>query len=187
MRTAYIGLGANLPSQVGLPEATLAAAVERMAALGRITRISSLYSTEPVGYSEQPRFVNAVIALDTDADARQLLEVLQQIELEFGRDRRHSIRNGPRTLDLDILLYGDAVIDEPGLHVPHPRFAERAFALWPLEEIAPDAMDPRSRRTVAELLLKLPVRRGGEAEAAARIESAAWDRMQSKLREAIVP
>jgi 2-amino-4-hydroxy-6-hydroxymethyldihydropteridine diphosphokinase len=173
MTVAYIGMGANLPSSAGPPQATLAAALERLAALGRIAAKSSLYSTEPVGYSDQPRFMNAVVALETDADARRLLEALMRIEKEFGRDRAHAILNGPRTLDLDILLFGDCVIDEPGLHLPHPRLAERAFVLVPLNEIAPEATEPRSGATVAELLRRLAT--GNTARAVARIESQAWD------------
>jgi 2-amino-4-hydroxy-6-hydroxymethyldihydropteridine diphosphokinase len=152
MRTAYIGMGANLPSCAGPPAATLAAAVERLAALGRIAAKSSLYLTEPIGYTEQPRFVNAVVAIETDADARQLLDALMRIERGFGRDRANAVPNGPRTLDLDLLLFGDCVIDEPGLHVPHPRLAVRAFVLVPLNEIAPEAVDPRTRRTIRKLV-----------------------------------
>lgn len=189
MQVAYIGLGANLPSHAGSPAATLAAAAERIGAVGRITRVSALYSTEPVGYAEQPRFVNAAVALETDTDARHLLEALQRIEREFGRDRRNAIRNGPRTLDLDLLLFGNSVIEEPGLHVPHPRLAERAFVLLPLHEIEPEAIDPRSGKTITELLLQLPTASGDSAEVAAKVGSEAWDRMQSTLRQAskIVP
>lgn len=153
MPTAYIGMGANLPGCAGPPEATLAAAVKKMAALGRVAAKSSLYSTAPVGYSEQPRFVNAVVALETDSEARPLLDALMRIEKEFGRDRANAVPNGPRTLDLDLLLFGDCIIDEPGLRVPHPRLAERAFVLVPLNEIAPEVVDPRSRRTIQELWL----------------------------------
>ena len=106
MLTAYIALGANLASWAGPPEVTLAAAVERLGSLGRVTARSSLYSTEPVGFAEQPRFVNAVVALETALEPRELLNKLLGIEKEFGRDRSASIPNGPRTLDLDILLIG---------------------------------------------------------------------------------
>lgn len=165
-------MGANLPSSAGPPEATLAAAAERLGALGRVAAKSSLYSTEPVGYSDQPRFLNAAVALETGADARQLLDALMRMEKEFGRDRASAIPNGPRTLDLDILLFADCVIDEPGLHVPHPRLAERAFVLAPLNEIAPEATDPRSGATIAELLRRLP--EGERCEAAIRVESQLW-------------
>src|SRR5579863_4753488 len=99
----------------GSPEATLDAAAERMELLGRVVARSSLYSTEPVGFAEQPRFVNAVVALETELEPRALLDRLLVIEKEFGRDRSASIPNGPRTLDLDILLIGPLEIDEPGL------------------------------------------------------------------------
>lgn len=169
MPTAYIGMGANLPSCAGPPEATLVAALKRLAALGRVVARSSLYSTEPVDYSEQPRFLNAVVALETDASARRLLNGLMQIEKEFGRDRANAIPNGPRTLDLDILLFGDCVMDEPGLRVPHPRLAERAFVLVPLNEIAPDAVEPGTGFTVRELLLNFCKKSGTDAQTVEKI------------------
>jgi len=152
MPLATIALGANLPSSAGAPEATLAAAAERLASLGRIAARSSLYSTAPVGFRDQPRFVNAVIALETWLSPRELLDALLALELDFGRDRAASPAKGPRTLDLDILFYGDLVLGESGLEVPHPRLAERAFVLVPLHEIAPHLRDPRSGKTVTELL-----------------------------------
>jgi 2-amino-4-hydroxy-6-hydroxymethyldihydropteridine diphosphokinase len=160
MRTAYIGMGANLPRPSGSgpaesPEATLAAAVERLALLGRVTARSSLYSTAPVGFADQPRFVNAAVALETDLQPRTLLDALLGIEREFGRDRSAAIPNGPRTLDLDILLIDGVEVSEPGLEIPHPRLAERAFALIPLNEIAPQARDPRTGATIAEWLQRL--------------------------------
>src|ERR1039458_7133204 len=136
MRTAFIGMGANLASWAGAPEATLAAAALRLESLGRVTCRSSLYSTAPVGFAGQPRFVNAVVELETELEPRTLLKGLLAIEQEFGRDRAAGFANGPRTLDLDILLLGDHVIHEPGLVIPHPRLAERAFVLVPLCEIA---------------------------------------------------
>lgn len=172
MRTAYIGMGANLPGSAGPPDATLAAAAERLANLGRIAARSSLYSTRPVGFSEQPRFINAVLALETTLSARALLDALLAMEREFGRDRSNAVPNGPRTLDLDVLLFGDCIIDEPLLHVPHPRLAEREFVLVPLNEIAPDAVEPRSGSTIAELLRRL--RRSTANDAVIRIESELW-------------
>ena len=174
MRTAYIGLGANLPSHAGTPEATLAAVVLRLALLGRITARSSLYSTEPVGYADQPRFVNAVAALETNLTARELLDGLLRIERDFGRDRTNATPNGPRTLDLDILLFGEVTISEPNLEIPHPRLAERAFVLVPLNEIAPDAIDPRSGASVARLLERLSSESGDAANAVVRIHSEDW-------------
>ena len=172
-------MGANLPSCAGPPEATLAAALEKIAALGRVAAKSSLYSTEPIGYAEQPRFVNAVVALETEAGAHELLGGLMRIEKEFGRDRANAIPNGPRTLDLDILLYGDSVIDEPGLRVPHPRLAERAFVLAPLNEIAPELIEPRSGATVAELLRRL--KSVSAADAVVRMASKAWDQATGRF------
>jgi 2-amino-4-hydroxy-6-hydroxymethyldihydropteridine diphosphokinase len=172
MSLATIALGANLPSSAGPPEATLAAAAERLAALGRITARSSLYSTVPVGFRDQPRFVNAVVALETQFSPRALLDNLLAIELDFGRDRAASSPNGPRTLDLDILLYGDLVLSQSGLEIPHPRFAGRAFVLVPLHEIAPDLRDPRSGKTVVEILQSLPD--GAAPNAVAKVESGLW-------------
>ena len=157
MHTAYIGLGANLPSTAGAPEATLAAAAARLQTLGRVAARSSLYSTAPVGFADQPRFVNAVLALETRLTPRALLDALVGIEREFGRDRSAAIANGPRTLDLDILLFGDYILGEAELAIPHPRLAGRAFVLVPLHEIAPAAVDPRSGRTVTQLLHELSI------------------------------
>jgi 2-amino-4-hydroxy-6-hydroxymethyldihydropteridine diphosphokinase len=132
---AYVGLGSNL----GDREGTLLAAVEalRVEPGVEVVALSGLIETEPVGVLDQPRFVNAVVALDTTLPARDLLELLLEIERRFGRTREGVPAQGPRTLDLDLLLYGDDEIDEPGLQVPHPRMHERAFVLGPLAEIAP--------------------------------------------------
>ena len=173
MRTAYIGMGANISGPAGPPEATLAAAAERLVRLGRVAAHSSLFSTEPVGYAEQPRFVNAVVALETELSARALLDALMRIEKEFGRERANAVSNGPRTLDLDILLLDDCLVDEPGLRIPHPRLAERAFVLTPLNEIAPQAVDPRSGATIAELRRKVAGSTTGDA--VVRIESSVWN------------
>jgi 2-amino-4-hydroxy-6-hydroxymethyldihydropteridine diphosphokinase len=174
MQTAYIALGANLASWAGPPEATLSAAVSRLGELGRIVRRSSLYSTEPVGFAEQPRFVNAVVALDTKLEPRELLSALLEIEKEFSRDRSTGIPNGPRTLDLDILLMGDLEVSEPGLVLPHPRLAERAFVLVPLFEIAPRLTITGRKETVAELVQALKDSCEGETDAVVRMESDDW-------------
>lgn len=155
MRIAYIGLGANLPGPAGTPEATLAAAAERLGTLGRVRVRSSLYSTAPVGLASQPRFLNAVVALETGLAPRDLLDALLGVEREFGRDRSDSVPNGPRTLDLDILLIEGIAVSEPGLEIPHPRLAERGFALIPLYEIAPQARDPRTGAAMAQWLQRL--------------------------------
>ena len=130
---AFIGLGSNL----GDREKTLRSALARLAANPRVNvvAVSSLRETDPVGpVLDQPRFLNGAAALDTSLGARELLDLLLEIESEFGRTRAGPPR-GPRTLDLDLLVYGDQRIDEPGLQVPHPRLHERRFVLEPLEEL----------------------------------------------------
>jgi 2-amino-4-hydroxy-6-hydroxymethyldihydropteridine diphosphokinase len=175
MRTACIGMGGNLASPVGSPEATLAAAALRLQSLGCLAGRSSLYSTAPVGFDAQPRFINSVVALETALAPRELLAGLLAIELEFGRDRSAGIANGPRTLDLDILLFEDLEISEPDLEIPHPRLAERAFVLVPLNEIAPQLIVPGHRQTVAQLLASLYDNANNNSGAVVRVESEAWD------------
>lgn len=144
--TAFIGLGANL----GDAEATLAAAFAALARLprSRLVARSSLYRSQPVD-ADGPDYLNAAARLDTALSPRELLEALLSIEHDQGRERAH--RNAPRTLDLDLLLYGNRRIDEPGLVVPHPRLHERAFALLPLAEIAP-ALEVPGQGAVSALL-----------------------------------
>ncbi|MGC9158308.1 MAG: 2-amino-4-hydroxy-6-hydroxymethyldihydropteridine diphosphokinase [Terracidiphilus sp.] len=173
MRMAYIGLGGNLASWAGEPEATLTAAATRLQSLGRMMARSSLYSTAPVGYAAQPRFVNAVVAIATELEPCDLLDSLLSIEREFGRERKTGLRNGPRTLDLDILLWDNQRIRESGLEIPHPRLTERAFVLAPLSEIAPSLVVPGHAETVAQQVdrLRWDARAGG---AVVRIESKQW-------------
>jgi 2-amino-4-hydroxy-6-hydroxymethyldihydropteridine diphosphokinase len=149
---AYIGLGSNL----GDREATIRAAVEALGAEPGIAvaAVSVLIETEPVGVVDQPLFLNGVAALDSELAARDLLAVLLDVEQRFGRRRDTSVPQGPRTLDLDLLLYGDAEIDEPGLCVPHPRLHERAFVLGPLAELDPDLEVP-GKGQVQTLLARL--------------------------------
>ena len=133
MTIAYVGLGANL----GDREATIRRAAELIGA----TRLSTLIETEPWGYADQPRFLNAVAELETDEGPRALVERLLEVERALGRTREGP-RYGPRVIDLDLLLYGDEVVDEPGLTVPHPHLHERRFALEPLAELAPELEIP---------------------------------------------
>ena len=138
MTPAYIGVGSNLED----PRAQVASALDELGALprSRLVARSSLYRSAPLGYEAQPEFINAVARLDTELAAAELLARLQSIEAEHGR--RRSFANAPRSLDLDLLLFGDERIREPQLTVPHPRMHERAFVLLPLIEIAPDARIP---------------------------------------------
>ena len=128
---AYIGIGSNM----GDSAASLRAAALRLADLGTIAAASQVYETDPVGYEDQPVFLNAVVALDTTLAPETLLAGLHAIEAEFKRER--SIRWGPRTLDLDLIVYDDISLQRPELTLPHPRLFERAFVLVPLAEIAP--------------------------------------------------
>jgi len=146
---AYVGLGANL----GDREATIRRAVELLAATPGIdvVAVSTLRETDPVGYADQPRFLNGVAALETALAPRALLDRLLAVERELGRVRGEGPRFGPRTIDLDLLLHGDEVVDEPGLVVPHPRLAERRFVLEPLHELEPGLVLPDGRR-VSDLL-----------------------------------
>jgi 2-amino-4-hydroxy-6-hydroxymethyldihydropteridine diphosphokinase len=136
---AYVGLGANL----GDRERTLREAVEALAAAEgvEVVAVSTVRETEPVGVGEQPLFLNGAVELGTTLTARELLEVLLAVEQRFGRVRAPG-EHGPRTLDLDLLLYGDEVIEEPGLTVPHPRLHERRFVLEPLAELDPSLEVP---------------------------------------------
>ena len=138
MTRAYVGLGANL----GPREVTLLRAADLLAAADgvEVVAVSQLRETDPVGVVEQPPFLNGAIALDTSLSPRAVLELLLEVEEELGRVRGE--RWGPRTVDLDLLVYGDERVDEDGLHVPHPRLHERRFALEPLAELDPELVIP---------------------------------------------
>lgn len=155
METAYIALGANIPSPAGTPRQTLDAALLRLAELGSLTARSSYYETAPVGFADQPAFVNAAAALETNLTPEDLLNHLLDIERNFGRDRTHGIPNGPRTLDLDLILYGDRILNTEDLQLPHPRMAERSFVLLPLAEIAPSRIHPQLHKSMKQLLQDL--------------------------------
>ena len=136
----FVGLGGNL----GDAAATLRAAMQALDGLlhTRVVRASRLFRTPAWGAEDQADFINGVAMLETTLDARELLDALLATERQFGRERDPAQRWGPRTLDLDLLLYADEVIDIPGLRLPHPHLHERAFALVPLLEIAPDILIP---------------------------------------------
>ncbi|MCZ7608277.1 MAG: 2-amino-4-hydroxy-6-hydroxymethyldihydropteridine diphosphokinase [Planctomycetota bacterium] len=151
---AFIGLGSNL----GDREASLRAALDRLAALPltRLVRESSLMETEPVDSPEGAGlFLNGVAWIETSLAPLELLEALLAIERELGRDRKGQPRNAPRTIDLDLLLYGEQVIDQPELQVPHPRMSEREFVLWPLLQIASKLRDPRTGEPFADAYARL--------------------------------
>ena len=152
MPRAYVGLGSNL----GDREATLRAAVAELAAAPgiEVVGVSTLVDTEPVGIIDQPRFLNGVVALETELPPRDLLGRLLVLEARFGRDRSAAPAHGPRTLDLDLLVYGEAEIDEPGLEIPHPRLHERAFVLVPLAELEPQLEVP-GKGPILALLARL--------------------------------
>lgn len=178
--TAYLGLGSNLASFVGDPEQTIQAAIGSLASLGRVAARSSLYRTAPVGYREQPSFINAVVCLETDLEPELLLDRLLEIEREFGRDRRSGTPKGPRTLDLDILMMFQKTVSgqepepllrqSPSLKLPHPEIPNRRFVLQPLSELAPHLRHPALGKTMWELLDELPRTGSNAAREVTRLE-----------------
>ena len=149
---AAIALGSNLKSRVGDREANLREAVRRIEALGEVRAVSSFYDTEPVGYLEQPRFLNGALLLETEIEPRALMRELLGVERAMGRERVGALAKGPRVIDLDLLLYGDWVLWAEELILPHPAMQGRRFVLEPLAEIAPKWVHPVLGVTVRELL-----------------------------------
>ena len=149
-KLVYLSLGSN----VGNREANLRQAISRLGTIGRVQKVSSFYETEPVEFVAQPWFLNCALALETEKMPKQLLSSILQIEQEMGRRREK--KKGPRTIDIDILLFGSSVIDTKDLTIPHPAMHERRFVLEALAEIAPEQRHPIFKRTVRELREALP-------------------------------
>jgi len=150
----YLGLGSNLGDRKAILEKALQLLGQRL----QIERVSSLYETEPVGYAEQPPFLNAVCRAQTKLGPLQLLSVIKGIEASLGRVP--SFPNAPRPIDLDIIFYGDLVMETPELTIPHPRLEERAFVLIPLAEIAPNLLHPVSGERISDLAAGVQGRAG---------------------------
>jgi len=154
MVDVYIGLGSNLDN----PEDKIRLARATIAEQAHLTELkfSSLYSSPPMGPQDQPDYVNAVMRVQTDLPALELLRILQKIEHDFGRERKGA-RWGARTLDLDLLIYGDQQIEHPDLIVPHVGIAERAFVLYPMQEIADDDLFIPAKGCINDLVLQCPL------------------------------
>jgi 2-amino-4-hydroxy-6-hydroxymethyldihydropteridine diphosphokinase len=144
--TAYLSLGSNLGDRA----ANLRAAITQLSAAGRLVAVSGMYETQPVEVPDQPWFVNCVAAIETDFTARELLDLALSIEAAMGRLRMRE--KGARNIDIDVVLFGELVVDEPGLKIPHPAMHRRRFVLEPLVEIAPEVRHPESGKTASEML-----------------------------------
>jgi 2-amino-4-hydroxy-6-hydroxymethyldihydropteridine diphosphokinase len=152
---AAIALGSNLNSKFGDREANLQEGVRRIGALGEVRAVSSFYDTEPVGFLEQPRFLNEALVLETELEPVALMRELLGVERAMGREREGAVEKGPRVIDLDLLLYADVVMSTDELTVPHPEMQARRFVLEPLAEIAPEWVHPVLGVTVGTLLKRL--------------------------------
>jgi 2-amino-4-hydroxy-6-hydroxymethyldihydropteridine diphosphokinase len=146
----YLSLGSNTGDRTG----NMLAAIERLSQIGEVVAVSSFYETEPVEFTTQPWFLNCVASLETAKSPAQVLQ--GALAIEQGMGRRRTQAKGPRNIDIDVLLYGDRIVDEKGLHIPHPGLAGRRFVLEPLVEIAPDVLHPALKKTALELRDALP-------------------------------
>ena len=167
-QTVYLSLGSNVGDRVQ----NLREAVAKICEIGDVVAVSSLYETEPVEFTEQSWFLNCAVAITTNLAPQELMSRLLEIEREMGRER--TVKKGPRTIDIDIVLFGNQVIEMPELRVPHPAMHERRFVLEPLEEIAAEARHPVLRKSVRELLKELPA----DDAVVTRIEGAEWNERQ---------
>lgn len=170
----YVGLGSNMASAAGSPAETVLAAAHALEAAGKVIALSSLYRTAPVGYREQPAFINAVACVETAWTLEEMMHELLALEHSFGRDRKAAVPRGPRTLDLDMLMAFDADAKpvehrSPVLTLPHPEMAQRRFVLEPLAEIAPQVVVPGTGKTARELAEEL--RGVSDADEVVRSES----------------
>ena len=151
-KVVYLSLGSNLGDRA----ANLNAAIERLGELGQVMAVSSFYETEPVDYTAQPWFLNCAVKLDTEKMPKQLMAKILDIEREMGRNRKRERSKGPRKIDIDILLFGNSIVETQSLTIPHPALHERRFVLEPLVEIAPEVRHPLFKRKVRELRDALP-------------------------------
>jgi 2-amino-4-hydroxy-6-hydroxymethyldihydropteridine diphosphokinase len=157
---AYLSLGSNL----GDRQTQLRDAIARLAAVGRVLKVSSFYETEPVEFTEQPWFLNCAVEVETALPPEEFMRELLRIEAEMGR--RRTQKKGPRSIDIDILLFGNEVVSSPDLTIPHPAMHQRRFVLEPVAEIAPQARHPILKKTIRRLLQELP-----EGQAVRKVKS----------------